>query len=86
MTTAEYGIQPFGSIDGAFTWRFSKLEDAKAQAMKLAQEHHVDVLVFQIVGTYRPAESVTDLPVLNMKPIGLSKFPPSTYTRTRSQE
>jgi hypothetical protein len=50
----EYGIQPFSKINGAFVWRFSDLEAAKAQALKLAEEHHTEVMVFQIVGTFKP--------------------------------
>ena len=50
----EYGIQPFGKIEGAFVWRFSDVEAAIAQAQKLAQEYHIEVMVFQIVGTFKP--------------------------------
>jgi len=50
----KYGIQPIRKIEGAFVWRFADLEAAKAQALKLAQEHHTEVMVFEVVGTAEP--------------------------------
>ena len=47
----KYGIQPSEKIDGAYVWGFDDLDDAKAAALKLAEEHRVDVIVLQIIGT-----------------------------------
>lgn len=50
-----YGISPLLNISEAYIWKFDNLDDAKEQALKIAQKHHVDVIVFQIIGTYKPA-------------------------------
>ena len=50
----DFGIQALGAISGAYAWRFENFGDAKAQALELAQEHHVEVIVFQIIGSFKP--------------------------------
>ena len=49
----EYGILTLGEIEVPYTWRFDDLESAKAAALELSQEHHVEVVVFRIVGSYQ---------------------------------
>ena len=51
----EYGIHPLSTVSGAYVWRYSDLDIAKDHALKLVREHNVEVVVFQIVGTYKPA-------------------------------
>lgn len=47
-----YGIHPRGLVSGAYVARFSDLDAAKAQARDLAEKNHVEVIVFQIVGSF----------------------------------
>lgn len=51
-----YGIKPLGRVRKSITWTYDSLEEAKLAAMQIALKHHVDVLVFQIIGKY---ETVT---------------------------
>ena len=46
-----YGIQPLEKIDGTFVWKFDNLDAAKRQAVNLANIHHIEVLVFKIIGS-----------------------------------
>jgi hypothetical protein len=57
----KYGIfAPYGGIkedaykEDAYLWRFDTFADAKAAAAKLVENHKVEVMVVQILGSYRP--------------------------------
>jgi len=53
-TIMKYGIHPFGEVDGVYCWRFDSLEKAKAQAQELSEKHHVEIMVFEIIGFFKP--------------------------------
>ena len=50
----KYGILPHGKVDGAFTWRFHSAKEAKRAASELCAEHHTEVYVFEMIGSYKP--------------------------------
>ncbi len=52
-----YGIHPLTPLigeTGTFVWRFDTLVEASNAARSLSQEHHAEVMVFQIIGIYKP--------------------------------
>ena len=48
----KYGIRPFGSVTEAYAWDNSSLEHAKVLARYLSEKYKIDVLVFEVIGTY----------------------------------
>jgi hypothetical protein len=51
---AHYGIHPIGEIKDAYIWRYISLEQAREAARELAERNNVEVIVFNIVGSYKP--------------------------------
>lgn len=54
-----YGIKTLGRVKKPVTWTCDSLEETKFAAMQIALKHHVDVLVFQIIGLWDKHETVT---------------------------
>jgi hypothetical protein len=51
---AQYGINPIGGIKDIYVWRHASLELAREAARELSAKHNVEVIVFKIVGSYKP--------------------------------
>ena len=54
VTEYRYGIHPLENIKDAYTWRYDSLDKAKETACELSYKHNVGVIVFKVVGSYRP--------------------------------
>ena len=50
----EYGIYVLNTIEDVYQWRFDTLEQAKTTAKEIAEKHYIEVIVFEIIGTYKP--------------------------------
>ena len=50
----EYGIYALNTIEDVYQWRFDTLEEAKTVAKEIAEKHYIEVIVFEIIGKYKP--------------------------------
>lgn len=50
----QYGILPLGKVE-TYVWRHDSVLDAKSAARDIAEKHHIEVIVFEIIGTYVPS-------------------------------
>ena len=58
-----YAIQVLEKIDDVYTWKFDTLHEAKAVAKKLSEKHKVEVIVYKIMGSFKPTISCDDMSV-----------------------
>ena len=49
-----YGIQPLKNITDSYQYLFLSLAEARNAAAILAEKHACEILVFRIVGRYKP--------------------------------
>lgn len=49
----KYGIHPSGNVREAYGFLFETLEDATKSASYLSDKYKIDVLVFEVLGTYK---------------------------------
>lgn len=61
ISAAKYGIHQISRIDAVDMRRFTSIEAAKAEAKRIADEYRIEVLVFEIIGSYRPTMVWADI-------------------------
>ena len=61
MEEGNWGINPIGDTDNCVhRWRYNEREDAITAAKELSEKHHVEVIVFKIIGEYKPVSLWVD--------------------------
>lgn len=48
----KFGITPLGTVEEAFAWAHNTREDAEAAAQYLSDKYHIEVIVFEIIGSF----------------------------------
>ena len=52
----EYGINPMAEIKDVYKWRgYANLSEAKNAAKDIAEKFHTEVIVYEIIGMFKPA-------------------------------
>lgn len=49
-----YGLYLMGEYKEPHLWRHNDIESAKAEALRIASEGSIEVMVFKIIGAYAP--------------------------------
>lgn len=50
----EYAIQVIGNVVDAYDWKFSNFGEAADAAKDLSEKHKVEVMVYKIIGSFKP--------------------------------